>query len=307
MKKLILFPFIIFSCCSFSQTVAGYWYGNANVKSKSSANNYLVELILSQNKTQVTGIINYYFKNTFRSLAVNGNYNSMTRQLTLFDIPVTYHGSMASMEVDCIMNMAAKLRVSKDAARLVGFFQGKTEYRFTCGDINFNLKRDADAGKTDSIIHAIKLYKEEYQVWKPSATDTLPSVNVVQRRVVNYVIENQFKERENVVADEITVNSDSLKIDFYDNGEVDGDSISVFFNNQLMAFNRRISARSVHIDLVLDNTKEINELSMFADNLGSIPPNTALMLIHDGKKRYEVRLSSNFEKNAVVRIKRKKK
>ena len=307
MKKLILFPFIIFSCCSFSQTVAGYWYGNANVKSKSSANNYLVELILSQNKTQVTGIINYYFKNTFRSLAVNGNYNSITRQLTLFDIPVTYHGSMASMEVDCIMNMAAKLRVSKDAARLVGFFQGKTEYRFTCGDINFNLKRDADAGKTDSIIHAIKLYKEEYQVWKPSATDTLPSVNVVQRKVVNYVIENQFKERENVVADEITVNSDSLKIDFYDNGEVDGDSISVFFNNQLMAFNRRISARSVHIDLVLDNTKEINELSMFADNLGSIPPNTALMLIHDGKKRYEVRLSSNFEKNAVVRIKRKKK
>jgi hypothetical protein len=213
---------------------------------------------------------------------------------------------MASMDVDCMMNMAAKLRVSKDEARLVGFFQGKTEYRFTCADINFNLKRDADASKTDSILNAIRLYKEEYQVWKPSALDTLPSVNLVQRKVVNYVIENQFKERENVVADEITVSSDSIKVDFYDNGEVDGDSISVFFNNQLLAFNRRISTRSVHIDLVLDNSREVNELSMFADNLGSIPPNTALMLIHDGKKRYEVRLSSNFEKNAVVKIRRKK-
>lgn len=306
MKKTILLPFLIFYVCGFSQSVAGYWYGNANVKSKSSANNYLVELILNQNKTQVKGVINYYFRNTFRSLSVNGNYNSMTRQLVLFNIPVTYHGSMASMEVDCIMNMAAKLRISKDEARLVGFFQGKTEYRFTCADINFNLKRDADASKTDSILNAIRLYKEEYQVWRPSATDTLPAVNLVQRKVVNYVIENQFKERENVIADEITVNSDSLKVDFYDNGEIDGDSISVFFNSQLMAFNRRISARSVHIDLVLDKSQEVNELSMFADNLGSIPPNTALMLIHDGKKRYEIRLSSNFEKNAVVRIRRKK-
>jgi hypothetical protein len=49
-----------------------------------------------------------------------------------------------------------------------------------------------------------------------------------------------------------------------------------------------------------------NELTMFADNLGSIPPNTALMLIYDGKKRYEVRLSSSLEKNATVRIRRKK-
>ena len=307
MKKIILVPLLILSFCSFSQTVAGYWYGNANVKSNSSTNNYLVELVLKQNKTQVKGVINYYFKNTFRSLAINGNYNPVTRQLTLFDIPVTYHGSLASMEIDCIMNMAAKLLVSKKESRLVGFFQGKTEYRFTCVDINFNLKLDADASKTDSILNAIRLYKEEYQVWKPSAADTLVAVNVVQRKVVNYVIENQFKERENVVAEEITVNSDSLKVDFYDNGEIDGDSISVFFNSQLLAFNRRISTRAVHFNLVLDNTKEVNELSMFADNIGSIPPNTALMVIHDGKKRYEVRLSSNFEKNAMVRIRRKKK
>jgi hypothetical protein len=46
---------------------------------------------------------------------------------------------------------------------------------------------------------------------------------------------------------------------------------------------------------------------MFADNLGSIPPNTALMIITDGSKRHEVRLSSNLEKNGTVRIRKKKK
>ncbi|MEJ0106225.1 MAG: hypothetical protein WDO19_28360 [Bacteroidota bacterium] len=305
MKKTLIFPLLVLSFYSFSQTVAGYWYGNANVKSNSSANNYLVELILNQNRTQVKGVINYYFKNTFRSLSVIGNYNSLSRQLVLFNIPVTYHGSSASMEVDCIMNMAAKLRVSKEDARLVGYFEGKPEYKYTCVDINFNLKRDADVSKTDSILNAIRLYKETYQVWKPTANDTLESINVVQRKVVNYVIEDQFKQRENVIAEEIAVSSDSLKVDFYDNGEVDGDSISVFFNSQLLAFNRKISTRAIHFDLVLDSTKEVNELTMFADNLGSIPPNTALMVVYDGKKRYEVRLSSNLEKNATIHIKRK--
>jgi len=305
MKKILIFPLLILSFYSFSQTVAGYWYGNANVKSNSSANNYLVELILNQDRTQIKGVINYYFKNTFRILSVIAHYNSLTRQLVLFNIPVTYHGSSSSMEVDCIMNMAAKLRVSKEDARLVGYFEGKPDYKYTCVDINFNLKRDADVSKTDSILNAIRLYKETYQVWKPTANDTLESVNVVQRKVVNYVIEDQFKQRENIVAEEIAVGSDSLKVDFYDNGEVDGDSISVFFNNQLLAFNRKISTRAIHFDLVLDSTKEVNELTMFADNLGAIPPNTALMLVYDGKKRYEVRLSSNLEKNATIRIKRK--
>ena len=44
---------------------------------------------------------------------------------------------------------------------------------------------------------------------------------------------------------------------------------------------------------------------MFADNLGAIPPNTALMIISDGKKRYEARLTSNLEKSATIRIKKK--
>lgn len=306
MKKALFLPLLIISFYCFPQSVAGYWYGNANVKSKSSANNYLVELILSQDRTQVKGVLNYYFKNTFRSLSVNGNYNSMTRQLVLFNIPVTYHGSTSSMEVDCIMSFVAKLRVSPQDSRLVGNFEGKPEYKYTCANINFNLRKDADISKKDSILNAIRQYKETYQVWKPTATDTLEAVNVVQRKVVNYVVENQFKLRENIIAEEITVNSDSLKVDFYDNGEVDGDSISVFFNNDLLAFNRQLSTRAIHFNLLLDSTKEINELTMFADNLGSIPPNTALMLVSDGKKRYELRLSSNLEKNATIRIKRKK-
>ena len=307
MKKLLLPLLLFLSLYTSGQTVFGYWYGYANVKTTSSANNYLVELILQPEKNYVKGVLNYYFKNTFRSLQVKGNYNAASRQLNLYDVPVTYYGSRANMEVDCMMNLRATLRVAKAGSNLSGGFVSLPEYRFMCADINFNLELNADASKQDSVLKALREYKESYQVWKPSAFDTLVPENIIQRKVVNYVVEREFTERENVVTEEIEVESDSLKVDFYDNGEVDGDSISVFFNKQLMAFNRKLSTRSVHFDIVLDSAKQVNELSMFADNLGAIPPNTALMMISDGKNRFEVRLSSNLEKNGTVRIKRKKK
>lgn len=306
MKKLLLSLLLFITLSSSGQTVFGYWYGYANVKTTSSANNYLVELILQPEKNYVKGVLNYYFKNTFRSLQVKGNYNAASRQLNLYDVPVTYYGSRANMEVDCMMNLRATLRVAKAGSNLSGGFVSLPEYRLMCADINFNLELNADASKQDSVLKALREYKESYQVWKPSAFDTLVPETIIQRKVVNYVVEREFTERENVVAEEIEVESDSLKVDFYDNGEVDGDSISVFFNKQLMAFNRKLSTRAVHFDIVLDSTKQVNELSMFADNLGAIPPNTALMMISDGKNRFEVRLSSNLEKNGTIRIKRKK-
>ncbi len=307
MKKASLLLTLFLSLQTFSQSVSGYWYGAANVKSNNSTNNYLVELILRQDRTQVKGVVNYYFKKTFRSLKINGNYNSLTRQLTLFNIPLTYHGSIEDLEVDCMMDFAATLRVAKVSSNLVGSFRGKPEYRYTCPDVNFNLTLNADISKEDSILHAIKIYKETYQVWKPTYEDTLVAVNIIPRQVENYVINDEYKQREKVVSKEITVDSDSLKVDFYDNGEIDGDSISIFYNDKLIAFNRILSAKAVHFNVALDPAREINEITMFADNLGSIPPNTALMVVTDGKKRYEIPMASNLEKNATLKIKRKKK
>ena len=121
------------------------------------------------------------------------------------------------------------------------------------------------------------------------------------------MIDSEYKQRENVVSKEITVSSDSLKVDFFDNGEIDGDSISIFYNNKLIAFNRILSTKAVHFTVGLDTTREINEITMFADNLGSIPPNTALMVVTDGRKRYEIPMASNLQRNATLKIRRKKK
>jgi hypothetical protein len=306
MKKPFFILALLFSLQLFSQSPTGYWYGAANVKLRNSYSNYLVELILEQDKNNIKGVLNYFFKNTYRSIPIRGTYNSNTRLIYISNIPVSYYGSYYNRDVDCAMNLAATLRVSQVNSVLKGSFISKPEYKYTCPEILFTLTLNTDALKQDSVMNAIKIFKETFQVWRPSEIDTIAAVRIQPRNVVNYVVSNQFKEREKVIADELIVESDTLKVDFYDNGEIDGDSISVFYNDKLIAFNRILSTRSVHFDIVLDSVKDVNELTMFADNLGSIAPNTALMVVTDSKKRYEVRLSSNLEKNATVRIKRKK-
>jgi hypothetical protein len=306
MKKLVVFGFLLSCFTGSAQSVFGYWYGYANVKTKSSANNYLVELVLQPEKDHVKGVLNYFFKNTYRSIQVKGNYNKTTRQLSLYNIPVTYYGSFTNFEVDCMMNLQAILRVAQAGSSLGGSFIGLPDYKYTCPDISFVLHMNADISKKDSVLKAISEYKENFQVWKPSSTDTLVAANIIQRKVINYVIEREYTERPTVIDSEVEVESDSLKIDFYDNGEIDGDSISVFFNNNLTAFHQKLSTRSIHFDIVLDSTKEENLISMFAENLGSIPPNTALMIVDDGKKRYEIRMASSLEKTATIRIRRKR-
>lgn len=305
MKKILLLPLLFLALQLHAQTVFGYWYGSAKVKTNSSANSYMVELILQPDRGKVKGVLNYYFKHTFRSMQVSGNYDSRTRQLALYDIPVTYFGSNVGMEIDCIMNLQATLRVARAGNNLQGRFVSMPEYKYTCVDINFDLKLDAESNQ-DSVLKAIREYKETYQVWTPTIADTLTQVNVIQRKVVNYVVERQFKERDLEIARELEVESDSVDVYFYDNGEVDGDSISVFYNQTLLAFSQRLSTKAIHFKLAIDSTLEFNEIAMMADNLGSIPPNTALMIVTDGRQQYDIRLTSTLQKSAAIRLRRKK-
>jgi hypothetical protein len=134
---------------------------------------------------------------------------------------------------------------------------------------------------------------------KPPAMET--EQPIVQADIIK--INEDFKKRKQIVGKLIEVSSDSVRLSFYDNAEVDGDSISVFFNGKLVLAHQGLSERAFNVYVQLDSTREINEVSMFAENLGKYPPNTALMVISDGDKRYETFLSSDFKGNATIRLK----
>ncbi|MGI8637195.1 MAG: hypothetical protein ACR2KZ_17525, partial [Segetibacter sp.] len=103
----------------------------------------------------------------------------------------------------------------------------------------------------------------------------------------------------------IEVDADSLKVALYDNGEVDNDTISLFYNRKLVATKQMLSSQPLNFTLPLNDG--VNEISMFAENLGTIPPNTALAIIYAGDQRFELNLTSTLDKNAAIRFKRKSK
>ena len=115
-------------------------------------------------------------------------------------------------------------------------------------------------------------------------------------------IEEKFVSRKKILTTEIPLTGDSIELRFYDNAEIDGDSISLFLNNQLIFQHIRLLGTAYIIKLAVSELKESNELIMVAENLGSIPPNTSYMVAIVGDKRYEARLESTEGSSAMVKF-----
>lgn len=115
------------------------------------------------------------------------------------------------------------------------------------------------------------------------------------------VAERKMKNEQSVYFE-----SDSLVLTLYDNGEVDGDTVSVLMNGQIIfakqGLTTKANSKTVYID---KSTTDTLSMVMYAESLGSIPPNTGLLIIMDGEKRYEVRFSADLQTNAAILLRRK--
>ena len=315
-----------------AQTVSGSWYGHADVDMAGVHNNYLTELVIKQKGTRVEGIFGYYFRDKYQSFFIHGRFDPKTREITILNIPVTFYASTTTINsVDCNTNFKGVLINSRAGSTVKGAFYVDDKYRYTCPDIKVSYALDKADNQIDSTISA---GVANARVWKPQQDDLVvdavtaappPVTASVAAPVVvsapvagsegtpadpikeeSKKIEESFAKRKPVVNRILEVESDSLRLSFYDNGEIDGDSISVFINKQIALTHQGLNAKAFNLFLRLDSTRDINEISMYAENLGRIPPNTALMVLTDGKNRYEVFMSSSLSENATIQVKRKK-
>ena len=105
----------------------------------------------------------------------------------------------------------------------------------------------------------------------------------------------------------VNYSSDSLVISLYDNGEVDGDTVSVLMNGNVIMPMVGLTTNAVRKTI---NTKDITDsiqIVMYAENLGTLPPNTGLLIVYDGKERYEIRFSGDLKRNAAIVFKKKQR
>jgi hypothetical protein len=106
----------------------------------------------------------------------------------------------------------------------------------------------------------------------------------------------------------VEIKNDSLLLTLYDNGEIDGDTVSVLMNGKVIMPMQGLTANGISKTIYL--TPEMGDsivLIMYAENLGSIPPNTGLLIVHDGDARHEIRFTGDLQKNSAIILRRKKK
>lgn len=151
-----------------------------------------------------------------------------------------------------------------------------------------------------------KIIDEPKEISTPVVTNPVvpepdPEVAIVEHKKK---MEENFTIRKKVFVREIPVEGDSIELRFFDNVQVDGDSITLFLNDKLIFTHIRLTEKPFVVKLPVSELNDSNELTMVAENLGAIPPNTAYMVAIVGDKRYDVNLSSTEETSGMIRLRK---
>ena len=113
-------------------------------------------------------------------------------------------------------------------------------------------------------------------------------------------------ERKSEFKQVVHFKSDSLVLALYDNGEIDGDTVSVFLNGEPLMIKQGLKAYAIKKTIYIGKDKEDFNLVLYADNLGIYPPNTGLLVVRDGDDVYNIRFSSDLQKSSGVVFRKKR-
>ena len=344
---LLVFLSVSTSSLQAQKTITGEWYGVGHVKKSGGYNNYLCEMVLIRKDNKVTGIFKYFFRQDSVKIRVAGTFDARYNRLELNASPILNFKAKNSNGADCQMEGGFNLNVTKKVLTLTGQFNPLYDYRILCPAIDiqfvkYDPSKDEPVDKEMAFSDTLDApHPPVTMAQKPAVKDTVvkklqplpvtketarPAIitrdttklAVAKKDVAKAPVANPkpvdptetfIKELNSrtfeLVAPVIEVEADSLQVTFYDNGEIDNDTISVFYNRKPVLLKQMLSKEPVSVRFALDTS--INEISMFAVNLGRIAPNTAVAIIYAGEKRFELNLTSSFATNSTIRFRKKLK
>jgi len=254
----------------------GIWKGTLTQGLGGCYPQYFLELQINFANNNIVGkAYDYYDTTKYVKLSFTGKYNPQTHRLVLIENKVLQYNIPVDC-VPCIKTYDLTWSAAGNDEILTGEWKG-----------HISNKQDAcPPGK-------IKLKKAPYSDF-PVDIEQNDTLAQLQQKI-------HLKPREKQLVNTVLVDTSKIKIQLYDNAEIDGDTITVFINNKLLLYQQRLTERPLEIDFNAFPETDY-ELVMYADNLGTIPPNTALMVITAGKKKYELFLSSSEQKSAAVKF-----
>ncbi len=331
--RLLRLTFFMAFCTSVmrgsAQQVTGVWEGKIN--------NNKVELKLIQKGDSLTGTSYYYSTaGMYRRYSVKGYFDVQTNDVVWWDdqLITSKTGSpgknpqLSSADFNCPgggeMHLDGKA-TPKDEHGAAGsvhltkmvapVFSDEWDYvmaNYTTGANDPDLIDSIGwiASKPSEKSNVEPFQKPVNHQPRPTPQPTVPEPEVVIRAVPSSIpppaptIQEKFTSRKKEMNKEILLEGDSLELRFYDNAEIDGDSISLFLNDALIFTHVRLTEKPYIIKLSVSDLKPSNELVMVAENLGAIPPNTSYMIAIVGDQRYDAYLASTENSSAMIRLRK---
>jgi hypothetical protein len=310
MKKFLLSAFVcVASICSQAQLLQGNWYGVANVmNNNTNISNYMTEVTFQEVGNTIKGQLEYFFRDAHQFVKLEGTINPITREVTLKQFGLLHYANKNTENgADVTLTGEFKLKVSRVETTLEGYLKPIKFYANTTEELKIKLKKytaqDEEANRQkeikDSVTRELERVKEIIDLKLTPQNLEVPQMNVS--------LIDEFKLRRNVVQRVVNTEMDSVTIKLYDNGDVDYDTVSIFLNGVMVKEKQMLRAEPTFLTLHFDKNKDFNDLTLFANNEGDYPPNTALLIMEIDGQRYEMRLSSSFVNNASIRFAKKKK
>lgn len=160
------------------------------------------------------------------------------------------------------------------------------------------------AGKNEVVDEKIVAGVKATEKRETATTQTIervpvPAVDITQKASLIAGRKSEFSQV-------VNFKSDSLELALYDNGEIDGDTVSLFLNGEVLMAKQGLKANAIKKTIYITPGNEDFTLVLFAENLGKYPPNTGLLVVHDGEDVYNLRFSSDFQKSTGIVFRRKK-
>lgn len=334
-KVLLFLNLVLIASASQAQMVTGIWHGKINRQN--------AEVKIIKSGDSITGTSYYYATaGNYRRYSIRGYFDEKTNQVVWWDDQLIEEKEgglfgtpgklplLSRADFNCpgggVMLLDGSSNEKNEEVR-----EGTVHLEKTYKGPHFRDEWDwvidnFTAGTNDSeIIDSVSLVAFRPKIAPvfrepPAAKTSKPSMVFIPEEKKKEVkpepetpvvvaikptsIEEKFTSRKKKVFSTIPAEGDSIALSFYDNAIVDGDSISLFLDGKMLFTHIKLSDKPYTIKLAVADLKTESEMTMVAENLGAIPPNTAYMVAMVGEKRYTANLASTEESSAVIRFRK---
>lgn len=259
-----------------AEDLNGIWKGTLTQGPGGCYPRYFLELQINFSGDRITGkAYDYYDKTHYVKMSFTGRYNAQTHRLVIIENKVL-EAQIPQDCQPCIKTYDLNYSKTGSEEQLNGDWKGVySEKNMVCPPGKIQLKKTTVSDF-------------------PADVEQSDTLALLQRTL-------RLEPREKEIIKTVTVNSPQIKIELYDNGEIDGDTVTVLINGKLLLYRQMLTDKPLTINFNAFPSTEY-ELVMYANNLGTIPPNTALMMVTAGDRKFEVYLSSSEQKSAAVKF-----